>query len=188
MTKQIKLRFFLDTEFNDNAKRFFIDPISISLVPEDHAREDFYAVSSEFDNAQVAKKPWLVENVIKHLPPPSARASNAEIRDQIMDYFKSFKDDDVEITGVEIWALNGSTDNTVLANFFGGLMGLRQAFKEAGLPQPVNRDMNELIRATGQKLPPPENAHDCHVDALWTREMFEFEKKLLTKGQRFLVQ
>lgn len=185
MSKQVKLRFFLDTEFNDNATRFAIDPISIALVPEDHARANYYGVSSEFDESRI--HPWLEENVIRQLPPRGERVTNDEIRDQIMDYVASFREEGREISGVEIWAYNGATDSVVLANFFGGLNKFRQAFNEAGLPEPVFREMKELTRATGKNLPKPEHAHDCEVDAVWTRALFEYERKLLKKSQAFLV-
>ncbi len=186
MTKKVKLRFFLDSEFNDNATRFAIDPISIALVPEDRTRENFYGVSGEFDAGKIT--PWLEENVIKHLPDPAERISNDEIRDKIIDYISGFKSEGTEISSVEIWAYNGSTDNVVMANFFGGLTSLRKAFNDAGLPKPDFRDMKELTRATGKKLPLPENAHDCLVDAIWTRELFEYSVKNLKKGQKFLVK
>jgi len=186
MTQKIKLRFFLDSEFNEAAARFAIDPISIALVPEDRSRENFYAVSSEFDAAKIT--PWLEENVIRHLPAPAERMSNDDIRDKIIGYVSGFKAEGAEVSSVEIWAYNGSTDNVVMANFFGGLTGLRKAFNEAGLPSPEFRDMKELTRATGKKLPPPENAHDCLVDALWTRDLFEHQVPLLKKGQKFLVR
>lgn len=186
MTEKVKLRFFLDSEFNDNARRFTIDPISIALVPQDRQHDNFYAVSSEFEAEKIT--PWLAENVISHLPPPAERMENDTIRDKMISYLSAFKADGKEITSIEIWAYNGATDNVVMANFFGGLMGLRRAFNAAGLPAPQFREMKELTRATGAKLPPPENAHDCLVDALWTRDLFEHQLPLLKKGQKFLVK
>ena len=180
--KQTKtLRFFLDSEFNEHASPFKLDPISISLVPEDRAAPDYYGVSSEFDAAKIT--PWLQDNVVKHLPPESEHHTNAQIRDDIAAYLKTFGPADK----VEVWAYNGATDQVVLANFFGGLMNLRKAFKDAGLPGPQFRDMKELTRATGESLPPPENAHDCHADALWTRDLYEHLVPKLSKDRRFLV-
>ena len=185
MTEKVKLRFFLDSEFNNSATQFFIDPISIALVSEDRSRANLYAVSSEFDADKIT--PWLEENVIKHLPAPTERVSNDTIRDKIIDYIASFKAAGQEVESVEIWAYNGSTDNVVMANFFGGLTNLRKAFNDAGLPNPDFRDMRELTRATGARLPLPENAHDCLVDALWTRDLFEHAVSKLKRGQKFLV-
>jgi hypothetical protein len=133
------LRFFLDSEFNEHAAPFAIDPISVALVPEQENRDNFYAVSNAFDAAKIT--PWLNDNVVIHLPPPPARQSPDDIREGILRYLKTFRADDV--VKVEIWAMNGSTDNVVLANFFGGLMNLRQAFNSAGLPSPEFRDLKE---------------------------------------------
>ena len=181
MTHQKTLRFFLDSEFNEHAGPFRLDPISIALVPEDRAAPDYYGVSAEFDTASIT--PWLHDNVVSHLPPPEERRANAAIRDDMTAYLKSFGPADK----LEIWAYNGATDQVVLANFFGGLMGMRKAFNEAGIQRVEFRDVKELTRATGERLPPPENAHDCHADALWARDLFEHTVKKLPPERRFLV-
>jgi hypothetical protein len=182
MKQPARLRFFLDSEFNEHAKPYALDPISISLVPEEKAAPDFYGVSSEFDPSKIT--PWLQDNVVKHLPPEDERRTNAEIRDEMIDYLKTFPKADK----VEIWAYNGATDQVVMANFFGGLTHMRQAFNDAGFPRVEFRDMKELVRATGEKLPPPENAHDCHADALWTRDLFNHLEPKLPKERRFLIE
>jgi len=182
-----KLRFFLDSEFNEHVQPFMLDPISIALVPEDAAKPGYYGVSAEFNTAAIT--PWLNENVVRHLPPAEARRSNAQIRDDIAGYLKTFAGSaDAPVTAVEIWAYNGGTDQVVLANFFGGLMGLRAAFKEAGLPTPQFRDVKELSRAAPPyHLPLPENAHDCHADAVWARDLFAQLKAKLPPERRFLI-
>ncbi len=182
MTQPARLRFFLDSEFNEHARPHTLDPISISLVPEDTSAPDFYGVSSEFDATKIT--PWLQDNVVKHLPLAAERRTNALIRDEMIEYVKSFGPADK----VEIWAYNGATDQVVMANFFGGLMGLRKAFNDAGVRQVEFRDLKELTRASGVKLPPPANAHDCHADALWTRELFSAAEKKLPKDRRFLIE
>ncbi len=181
-----KLRFFLDSEFNEHVQSHMLDPISIALVPEDKNAPPYYGVSAEFNGA--ALTPWLLENVAKHLPPQVERRSNAAIAREISDYLKNFADMAEPVTAVEIWAYNGGTDQVVLANFFGGLMGLRQAFKDAGLPSPGFRDAKELVRATGESLPPPKDAHDSLADAVWTRDLFHHLAPKLTPEQRFLIK
>lgn len=177
-----KIRFFLDTEFNEHARRFALDPISIALVPEDRTRADFYAVSNEFSREGLT--PWLKENVVRHLPPEGERLSNDAIRDKLAAYMASFGPADV----IEIWALNGATDNVVLAQFFGGLLPLRDAFSKAGQPRVEFREIKELLRATGEKKPaPPAKAHDCLADALWTRDLFEALTPKLGRTKRFLI-
>jgi len=177
-----KLRFFLDSEFNEHAAPHKLDPISIALVPEDEQLPDYYGVSAEFDETAIT--PWLRDNVVRHLPPATQRRRNAEIGTDMAEYLKGF----AGAESVEIWAYNGATDQVVLANFFGGLMNLRQAFKEAGLPAPEFRDLKELTRATGESLPPPKDAHDCHADALWARELFRHLVPKLPAPRRFLLE
>jgi hypothetical protein len=182
MTHPEKLRFFLDSEFNEQASPFKLDPISIALVPEDKAMPDYYGVSAEFDAAKIT--PWLQQNVVKHLPPDEQRRTNAQIRDDMVEYLKGFP----AAEKIEIWAYNGATDQVVMANFFGGLTKLREVFMAAGLPRVEFRDLKELTRATGETLPPPVNAHDCHADALWTRDLFEHLAPKLPPDRRFLIE
>lgn len=182
MTHPKKLRFFLDSEFNEHASPFKLDPISISLVPEDRSAPDYYGVSAEFDAGKIT--PWLKDNVVKHLPPDGERRTNAQIRDDMVEYLKAFP----KAETVEIWAYNGATDQVVMANFFGGLLRMRDAFNEAGFSRVEFRELKDLTRATGGKLPPPENAHDCHADAIWTRELFEHCERKLPKERRFLIE
>lgn len=184
MTEPKKLRLFLDSEFNEHAQPFRLDPISIALVPEDDTKATYYGVSAEFDDSKIT--PWLQANVVKHLPPAEARRSNAEIRDDISAYLKALAQDG-KPQSVEIWAYNGGTDQVMLAQFFGGLMNLRSAFQQAGLPSPVFRDVKELVRATGESLPPPENAHDCHADAKWARQLFTHLAPKLKAEHKFLI-
>ncbi len=185
MTAPDKLRFFLDSEFNEHAAPFKLDPISIALVPEDPSGKDFYGVSRDFNAAKIT--PWLDANVVKHLPPADKRRTNDEIRDDMIAYLKSFATAGKPAPAIEIWAYNGATDQVVMANFFGGLTKLREAFKAAGLPSPQFRDLKELTRATGESLPPPENAHDCHADALWARDLFKYLGKKLPPERKFLL-
>ena len=184
MTTQKKLRFFLDTEFNEHAARNTLDPISLALVPEDTAQPNFYGVSNEYNAEKIT--PWLQENVVVHLPSEDQRKSNETLKQDMIEYLKGFASP--EVKEVEIWAYNGSMDNVVLANFFGGLLPMRKAFNEAGLPSPQFREIKELIRATGEKAPPPpENAHDSLQDTLWTRAVFQHLVPKLKKSQQFLI-
>lgn len=178
------VRFFLDTEFNEHARKLAIDPISLALVAENPQQPEFYAVSNEYDESKIT--PWIKDNVIIHLPPPDTRISNDTIRDGIAAYFANFAKEKPD--RIEIWASNGSTDNVVLANFFGGLMGLRQAFHDAGLPSPVFRELREVTRPTRTRHPKPENAHDALADARWTRDAFLASRQRLKKSQLFLVE
>lgn len=181
------MRFFFDTEFNEHAAAFRVEPISIAIVPEDEARPDFYAVSREFDETKIT--PWLQEHVIAQLPPPEARLGNAEIRDGIVPYLKGFLPAGNPPDKLELWARNGATDQVVLAGFFGGLGNLRDAFKKAGLPRPVFRDMHELQRATGRHgLPQTAELHNCKADARHERVDFRYFAGLLPPERKFLIE
>lgn len=185
-----RLRFFLDSEFNEHAAPFKLDPISIALVPENRTAPDYYGVSRDFDASKVT--PWLQDNVVKHLPPDAERRTNSGIRDDMLAYLKTFNTPENPVTSVEIWAYNGATDQVVMANFFGGLTKLRDAFKAAGLPSPQFRELKDLTRALKdipgvENLPPPVNAHDCHADAIWARDLFEHLSPKLPPDRKFLI-
>ncbi len=136
--KKVQLRrYFFDTEFNDTVGNFRIDFISIGVV--DERGRDFYGISSEFNRAAANASPWLKTNVIDKLD-PSFEMTIAEIRQGILDLIEPAHE-------VEFWAKNGSYDNVLLCQIFGGMGPLRETLKrEKGIQKVIFRDTNELLR------------------------------------------
>lgn len=60
-----KVKYFLDTEFIERGSGYPIDLISLGIVAEDG--REYYAISTEFKPR--AASDWVIENVLKGLPP-----------------------------------------------------------------------------------------------------------------------
>lgn len=90
-------RIFYDTEFIEDGHT--IDLVSIGAVDEDG--NEFYAVSTEFDDTRAI--PWVRKNVLDKLPGPSSKAwmSRERIKVELLEFLTA----GVPARGsVELWA------------------------------------------------------------------------------------
>ncbi|TCP55122.1 uncharacterized protein DUF5051 [Tamaricihabitans halophyticus] len=145
------MRFFYDTEFIEDGTT--IDLVSIGVV--DERGNEFYAVSTEFDEGKAG--PWVRENVLPKLPPPADGAwrSRARIRDELIKFLSPNGE------RVELWAWFAAYDHVALAQLWGAMPALPRQ-----LPR-FTRDLRQLWDEVGKpKLPDqPEDAHDALADA-----------------------
>lgn len=154
------MRFFLDTEFDDNGRT--IELISIGIICEDG--RELYRISSEFSEEKCNQ--WVKDNVLNQLEGP--RHTRAEIRDHI----KAF----VLGSGYpEFWGYYADYDWVVFCQLFGSMIDLPE-----GWPQ-YCMDVKQFAVQTGMPhinkiVPPPEDAHNALADAKWTFAMY---KKLI---------
>jgi hypothetical protein len=115
-----------DTEFLDDGKT--IELISLGMVAEDGQRR--YLVNAEADLGRVLDVPWMVDNVIKHLPvqlvgtgwdwddahPDRVAVCDRQAMAKIVESFlKSFNGPDE----VDLWAYYPATDHVALYQLFG---------------------------------------------------------------------
>lgn len=155
------MRIWFDTEFIEDGKT--IDLISIGMVREDG--QFFYAINNEcaFERAS----PWVVENVINHLPPTDHESwmSRGAIRNHILAFATPYGE-----KTPEFWAYYCSYDWVVLCQLFGTMMDLPE-----GWPK-FCRDIKQLAVMRGDpELPSkPELEHHALADAMWTKSAWEF--------------
>jgi hypothetical protein len=165
-------RYFFDTEFLDlPSAGFKIEFISLGIVSED-GKAEFYGVNEAIEEDKIgAASPWVKENVLAKLPPRAEWTSVEAIRQGILDTIAPVKT-------VEFWASNGSYDNVLLCQIFGGMGNLRKILKEEkGVEKVVFRDMNELSRAYGHAKIPSQAEATKHIaidDAKQDRQEFEW--------------
>lgn len=148
-------RYFFDTEFNDTVGNFRIDFISIGVVSE--SGREYYGISNQFNLAAAAAHPWLRDNVVNKLDHHSAWKSIEEIRQGIIDMIEPAHE-------VEFWAKNGSYDNVLLCQIFGGMGPLRDALNKAmGIQKVTFRDTKELLRVAVKPDIQPMAEADKHI-------------------------
>ncbi|MBU6236034.1 MAG: 3'-5' exoribonuclease [Alphaproteobacteria bacterium] len=171
----VMLRFFLDTEFDDENDDMRLDLISIGLVSEDGGRE-FYAECNAYDETRAHA--WLQENVIPHLGPREQRLPVSSIREGLKKYFRAAVEGaEGRVTKVQIWSKNGSNDNTILGLIFGGLSKYYAFMNTLGVERTYFNDTDMLRRDLGdQKVKterdPKHTAHHAMGDARHERREY----------------
>ena len=165
-------RYFFDTEFNDNLPGFSCDFISIGIV--DEAGEEYYGISNEFNLSAAQSDPWLKEHIIDKLDEQDTWEDIKAIRENILSMIKPA---DV----LELWAKNGSYDNVMICQIFGGMGALRKAFQDKGVKKVSFRDSNELAREMPHVKIWQRDAYGAHIsinDARHERFMFGIYEKV----------
>lgn len=151
------MRYFLDTEFNEDGKT--IELISIGIAREDGAT--LYIVSNEFDPNTCQQ--WVKDNVLTKLG-DAPRMSRKQIADEIL-WFVS--DDEPEF-----WGYFADYDWVVLCQLFGRMIDLPKGFPMycMDLKQWAKQCSVDLKTA----VPQPLNAHNAIADAMWMLEAYRY--------------
>ncbi|NJC69724.1 polyadenylate-specific 3'-exoribonuclease AS [Planosporangium thailandense] len=148
-------RYFYDCEFIEDGR--LIDLVSIGVV--DERGREFYAVSTEFDDARAI--PWVRRNVLDRLPSPADRAWRS--RERIRDDLYSFLVEPLEAGAadeIELWAWYASYDHVALAQLWGPMTALPRE-----IPR-FTKDLRQLWDDHGRpSLPTMADRHDALVDA-----------------------
>jgi hypothetical protein len=145
-------RWFYDTEFSESP-RGTIELISIAFVNEDG--REYYACSTDHDPADAP--PWVVSNVLPHLPKPSDQAwkSRARIAVDLEELLLADHDD------IELWAWMGAYDHVVLCQLWGQMPALPRR-----LPR-FTRELRQHWELLGSPSLPAQagTRHDALADA-----------------------
>ena len=119
--KPALLRYFFDTEFLDDPYNFSCELVSIGILNE--KGQEYYGISNEFNLQAAKKEPWIKEHVIDKLDPQNTWESVEDIRQGVLDLFEPAEK-------VELWARNGSYDNVLICQLFGGMGEFFKTLKE----------------------------------------------------------
>lgn len=159
-------KIFYDTEFLEDGKT--IELISIGMITE-HG-DTYYAVNSNMPWHRIIDHPWLMENVIPHIPKPWDKFHPyVKNKIQIAEDVKRFVTSQVN---PKLWAWYGAYDHVVLCQLFGSMIDLPQGFPmwTNDLKQEVER------RRRGNSAPILPNQlgveHDALNDAMWVKDAF----------------
>jgi hypothetical protein len=174
------MRFFLDTEFNEDGET--IELISIALVsdyvesgPSNGEAFTFYAISSEFD-PQCCNE-WVRANVLPQLDPHQVRQSRSEIAATLSSFVSSFREP------YEFWAYFADYDWIVLCQLFGTMMDLPEKFPKFCLDLKQTMHLSGIERSV---LPERDDAgvHDALQDAIWNRDVYHWLQQRSLIGPR----
>jgi hypothetical protein len=162
------VRIFYDTEFIEDGNTIAL--ISIGMVAEDG--RELYLVNRDMPTRRIRRHPWLMANVVPHLPKGhgDARLSMpkralfhpqdpivrpvARIADRVRDFITATPDP-------QLWAWYGAYDHVVLCQLWGPMIALPD-----GVPMFTNDLKQEAVRLGNPAL--PEQAageHNALADA-----------------------
>lgn len=164
-----------DTEFLEDGKT--IEPISIGMVREIDGAE-LYVVNGDMSERRIRKQPWLMANVVPHLPWPHGDARNHMPRRWLYDHtdpsvfskqriaekVRRFITHDPD---PQLWAYYSAYDHVALCQLWGTMMNLPD-----GVPMWTNDVQQEWLRQGKPALPEQVGAeHNALADARHTRDM-----------------
>jgi len=152
------VKHFYYTEFHEDETT--INLISIGIVADDG--REYYAVNADADWTRIADHPWLMANVVPHLPRSGEWKPKSQIRDEVRDFLLG------GATLPELWAWFSAYDHVALAQLFGTMMDLPE-----GVPMFTN-DVRSLVDWTGIRHLPRQasGVHDALADARHVQQMY----------------
>lgn len=155
------MRYFYDTEFLENGHT--IDLISIGIVAEDGS--EYYAVNKTALWDRIAQDPWLMDNVVPHLPPRTDPdwKTHVEIANDVSQFLMPDED------GIELWADYAAYDHVALAQLFGRMINLPPQ-----IPM-FTHEFQQAWNAMGRPALPEQTdgLHDALADARHLKACFE---------------
>ena len=194
------MRYWYDFEFLDTGSR--IKPISVGIVAEDG--RELYLVNEACDEGDFGKAimqhPWLVENVVPHLPlrKDSPRDDGFWRLDGRKTGFRLDRDDnrvvplrfirnavrdffavDPPVSG-ELWGYFPAYDHVLLAQLWGPMSHLP---KHIPMRTSCIAQYADMLGIDGfDDVPMTGTAHNALDDARWTRQAWEYLEHVHTFG------
>lgn len=170
------MRYFLDTEFNDN-----VDPvglISIGIVADDG--REFYAIHDKYSKGSPDSKTcndWVRINVLPHLDDAEVLADialNSNGCNYIVGSLNGIRDELQDFVGndpfPEFWAYYGHYDWFLVTRLWKSFMHLPKKWPTACFDLHQYAKHHGLQRNLPKKLTP---GHHALVDARWTKLAFQ---------------
>ncbi len=176
------MRYWYDCEFLEDGET--IAPISIGIVAEDG--REYYAVSYNAPWNRIEHRPWLVENVVPHLPQLHAGGnassyfaparlgvdldhpdvkSRLTIAAEVRDFLLATTEP------VELWGYYSSYDHILLSQLWGPMIN-----RPACIPMWTNDVQQEAARLGLENSLPRQagGLHNALADARWTRDAWTY--------------
>jgi hypothetical protein len=169
------VRVFYDTEFIEDGRT--IDLISIGMVAEDG--RELYLANRDMPVRRIRRHPWLMANVVPHLPRGSGDMRNSMGRRWLFHYgdprvqprkviARKVREFLAATPDAELWADYGAYDHVVLAQLFGTMMDL-----PAGVPM-FTHDIRQLAAGRTDLPEQTSTEHNALADARHVRDLHAF--------------
>jgi hypothetical protein len=179
------VKIFYDTEFLEDGRT--IDLISIGMVADDG--REYYAVNRDMPIRRIKKHPWLMANVVPHLPKghgdarlymsprwlfhyydPAVKRRDT-IAQEVRDFIRATPDP-------ELWAWYGAHDHVVLCQLWGPMSALPR-----GVPMWTNDLKQECVRLGDPQVPEQAGGvHNALADARHNWTIASFLSKRVSDG------
>jgi hypothetical protein len=160
-------RYWYDWEFLETGRE--IIPISLGMVCEDG--RELYLINGEFPLNRLQENPWLISNVVPHLPlHPDGCCWDEDHPDYLNVFSPSFMRKKVtSFIGdrAELWGYYAAYDHVCLAQLFGRMIDL-----PSNIPMYTNDLMQEArhLSVNLHNLAFNPAVHNALADARWTRD------------------
>lgn len=174
------MRYFYDCEFLEDGRT--LDLISIGIVAEDG--RGYYAVNADADGERISAHPWLMENVVPHLPYKRSGVTGWWWPDDSSPEVKPHAVIAVEVEAFiraggesrdenELWAYYSAYDHVALCQLWGRMMDL---------PDCVPMWTHDLMHFgewvdLARKRVPQQDEHHALADARWGRDIHNWIKE-----------
>lgn len=172
------MKIFHDWEFYEDGQRIY--PISVGMVAEDG--RELYLVNADMPGGLIASRPWLMENVMPHLPMRAGLPGPAGEVSRSLDFWHAdvrplhvIRERVLAFIGAtplpELWAWYGAYDHVCLAQLFGPMIDM-----PASIPWWTNdiRTLAMLASPEAREGAPAHMGREHHAldDAKHDRELF----------------
>lgn len=179
--------YFYDSEFLEDGKT--IAPISIGIVASDG--REYYAVNKNMPLRRIRKHPWLMANVVPHLPQPKGDRI-LQLPDRALFDYAHPAVKPIGLIADEVrrflladgppvlWGNYPSYDHVLLAQLWGPMSEL-----PPGIPM-FTRDVQQLLdwAPPGFELPrQADGAHHALADARHTRTCVQATRRAIAEHQ-----
>ena len=165
-------RYFYDCEFLEDGET--IAPISIGIVGSDG--REYYAVFADMPVERIASHPWLMANVVPHLPAADTPLWHLDLthpevkpRWQIAEEVRGFLT--AHNGPIELWGYYSSYDHILLSQLWG-----RMIDRPDRIPMITLDVQQEAIRLGLENWLPrqADGLHNALADARWTRDAWRY--------------
>jgi hypothetical protein len=180
------VRFWYDCEFLEDGRT--IDLISIGIVAEDG--REYYAINNDVNWRRVREHPWLMDNVVPHLPQlhgdwrnihpawlfdyraPEVKGAGV-ISHEVEAFIRAGGDDRADH---ELWAYYGAYDHVALCQLWGRMIDLPGCVPMWTHDVMQLLDRRDLRHVNLSNVVPQQNEHHALADARWNRDAYEWIK------------